>query len=185
MTVRRGRHGLKNDPERRQRIIDATARIIGSRGMNAVTFRSVATEAGVPLGSTTYHFVDKDDLLRSTVQSLKERSNEHIGAVLRRAIPSLGVARGVAATVEEITTDWRDEFFQGYGVYISTFSQRNLRDEVVDWTLVELFEEFMSPAAATALGYFVEGVLTHVILGNVRVTADELEPAITALLALE
>ena len=44
------------DPDRRQRIIDAAIRVVGEKGIAGLSHRSVAAEADVPLGSTTYHF---------------------------------------------------------------------------------------------------------------------------------
>lgn len=51
-------------PPRRRSILEATLRVIARGGADAVTHREVAAEAGVPLGSTTYYFASRDDLLR-------------------------------------------------------------------------------------------------------------------------
>lgn len=48
-------HGDTNDPKRR-RIADGAAHLIVSRGMEAVTHRSVAEAAGVPASTVVYHF---------------------------------------------------------------------------------------------------------------------------------
>jgi TetR/AcrR family transcriptional regulator, regulator of biofilm formation and stress response len=53
---------------RREQILEATLRIIGRAGRQAVTHRAVAEEAGVPLGSTTYYFESRDDLLRQALE---------------------------------------------------------------------------------------------------------------------
>jgi DNA-binding transcriptional regulator YbjK len=45
-------------------ILDAVLRVIAAEGAEAVTHRRVAAEAGVPLGSTTYYFASRDDLVR-------------------------------------------------------------------------------------------------------------------------
>lgn len=44
-------------------LLDATLRLIGDRGLHAITLREVAGAAGLSLGSTTYHFADRDALL--------------------------------------------------------------------------------------------------------------------------
>jgi len=44
----------------------ATLEVIKNQGMRAVRHRAVAAEAGVPLGSTTYHFKSIEDLIVST-----------------------------------------------------------------------------------------------------------------------
>lgn len=45
-----------NDPQRRERILQATLDTIAIHGIHAVTHRKIATCAGVPLGSLTYYF---------------------------------------------------------------------------------------------------------------------------------
>ena len=45
-----------DDPERRERIVTATIELLQDGGVVAVTARAVATRAGVPLGSVSYHF---------------------------------------------------------------------------------------------------------------------------------
>lgn len=54
-------------PKTRERILRATVELIGNEGIPAVTNRRVATEAGVALGSLTYHFPSQVDLLRESL----------------------------------------------------------------------------------------------------------------------
>ena len=53
--------------QRRRRILQAALAVIGSEGIGAVTHRSVAEVAQVPLGSLTYYFESKEDLLREAL----------------------------------------------------------------------------------------------------------------------
>jgi DNA-binding transcriptional regulator YbjK len=52
---------------KRGQILDASVRVFGTGGAAAVTHRAVANLAHVPLGSTTYYFTDRDDLLLQTM----------------------------------------------------------------------------------------------------------------------
>ncbi|MCU1451081.1 MAG: transcriptional regulator, TetR family, partial [Acidimicrobiales bacterium] len=54
--------------ERVEQILRATLTVIGRGGVGAVTHRSVAEEAGVPLGSMTYYFASKQELLREALR---------------------------------------------------------------------------------------------------------------------
>jgi len=60
-----GRSKTSKGEETRERIILATLNIIMRDGMRSVRHRAVAAEAGVPLGATTYHFKDIEDLIVS------------------------------------------------------------------------------------------------------------------------
>lgn len=53
----------RSDPLRRQKIIDCTLDIIAQRGTRFATYRTVAESIRVPLGSMTYHFPSRDDLI--------------------------------------------------------------------------------------------------------------------------
>lgn len=51
------------DPDRRDRIIDASLDVIAAHGVAGSSHRKIAEHAGVPLGSMTYHFTNMDELL--------------------------------------------------------------------------------------------------------------------------
>jgi DNA-binding transcriptional regulator YbjK len=56
----------------RQRIIQSAQKILVNEGFSAVTHRAVADDAAVPLGSTTYHFKDKQELISESLRQLLE-----------------------------------------------------------------------------------------------------------------
>lgn len=68
---------------KRDAIAAAAARVLAADGLEAVTHRAVAAAAGVPLGSTTYHFAGLDDLRQAAADRLAEadiaRMTEAIG----------------------------------------------------------------------------------------------------------
>jgi AcrR family transcriptional regulator len=54
------------DPEQsRRRILDAALELVGEGGPDRITHRSVAERAGISLGSTTYHFGSREELIRA------------------------------------------------------------------------------------------------------------------------
>jgi DNA-binding transcriptional regulator YbjK len=75
----RGAEGTLPQSElKRRSILDAALRVVASGGAEAVTHRRVAAEAGVPLGSTTYYFASRDDLLR---EAFRHHASAVYGAV--------------------------------------------------------------------------------------------------------
>lgn len=56
---------------RRSVIVQAAADLLTDGGPPAVTHRAVATRAGVPLGSTTYYFADRDELLAAAIEQAR------------------------------------------------------------------------------------------------------------------
>jgi len=66
------RKGKPNDPDRRARILRATLEIIGAEGVHAASYRRIAAQAGVPLGSATYYFSDLPALIVSAFETLRD-----------------------------------------------------------------------------------------------------------------
>jgi TetR/AcrR family transcriptional regulator, regulator of biofilm formation and stress response len=120
---------------RREQILEAALRVIGRSGTQSVTHRAVAEEAGVPLGSTTYYFESKDDLLRqalehvaaSEVESYRElgeelRSVESPDELADRLIEKL------VATVED-----RTSYIAEYELWLEAGRRPELRDAAQSW----------------------------------------------------
>ena len=62
--------------DRRRAIVEATLAVIGRGGVDAVTHRAVAIEAGVPLAATTYYFASKAELVQEALELVIVRSAE-------------------------------------------------------------------------------------------------------------
>ena len=60
--------------DRRRHIAATAAELVGTRGLEALTFRNVAEAAGSSTTVLTHYFTDKRDLLRSTFEAVAERS---------------------------------------------------------------------------------------------------------------
>src|ERR1035437_3025759 len=76
----RVRKGKPNDPERRTRILRAALEVIASEGVHAASYRRIAAQAGVPLGSTTYYFCDLETLIVSAFETLRGGFEPRYGA---------------------------------------------------------------------------------------------------------
>ncbi len=68
--------------QRRAEIIDAAVRVIAAAGLAGLSMRSVAAEAGMPLGALSYYFTGKADLV---AQSFRQLSEAEIDRVVRTA----------------------------------------------------------------------------------------------------
>lgn len=73
------------DPNRRERIIEATLETIANYGVSETTLRRVATAANVPLGSLTYHFTGRDDLLSQSFQKFTKQMLTHFDSYMSKA----------------------------------------------------------------------------------------------------
>lgn len=88
--------------ERRERILRATLEVIGRGGIGDVTHRAVAEAAGVPLGSMTYYFGAKDDLLRAALLLFVEEEIVRLNALAASIVDG-------GLTAEEVAAAFADE----------------------------------------------------------------------------
>jgi AcrR family transcriptional regulator len=77
--------------ERRRQLTDALLRIASTRGLQAVTMREVAAEAGVSLRLVQYYFTDKQTLLNSGLAELAARLDRRVKARAAEAGGNLSV----------------------------------------------------------------------------------------------
>lgn len=155
------------DPDRRTRIIDAALRVIAADGIAGLSHRTVAAEADVPLGSTTYHFGSLDELLTAALR----RSNENFAQALRDsrvcAEPS---GPGLADELTRVLGEWfageRGAIELEFELYLAALRRPVLRPVAAEWTAsaVELLSTRTDPATARALVALMDGVCLQVLL---------------------
>jgi AcrR family transcriptional regulator len=77
--------------ERRRQLTEALLRIASTRGLQAVSMREVAAEAGVSLRLVQYYFTDKQTLLNSGLAELAARLDRRVRARAAAAGGNLSV----------------------------------------------------------------------------------------------
>src|SRR3712207_773273 len=77
-----------NVEQQKAAIAAATARLIASSGLEAVSLRSVAAEAGVSMGRVQHYFATKDELLLEALQRSYRRMERRIGQRLQHGAGS-------------------------------------------------------------------------------------------------
>jgi TetR/AcrR family transcriptional repressor of bet genes len=70
--------------ERRHQIAEAVCRLVGRRGMDGVTLRHVAAEAGVSMGRVQHYFTTKDEMLLFAFHAISDRVEQRIGVAAGR-----------------------------------------------------------------------------------------------------
>jgi TetR/AcrR family transcriptional regulator, regulator of biofilm formation and stress response len=120
---------------RREQILEATLRVIGRSGREAVTHRAVAEEAGVPLGSTTYYFDSRDDLLGQALEHVaRKEADRHLelGQELRKARSARQLADMLLDQLVFEIED-RDAYIAEYELWLEAGRRPDLREPATAW----------------------------------------------------
>lgn len=137
--------------ERRRRLTGALLRIASTRGLQAVSMREIAAEAGVSLRVVQYYFTNKQALLESGLTELDARMERRF----RRRIADAGelTPRGVFAAV--------------LGVSLP-FDEQSERDSMA-WTAY--YTAALTDPALAAVGLTLPNALENFL--TVRLTAAQ------------
>ncbi|MEU9337508.1 TetR family transcriptional regulator [Streptomyces sp. NPDC048290] len=156
----------RHDPGRRQRIIDAAIRVAAAQGIAGLSHRTVAAEADVPLGSTTYHFATLDELLIAALR----QCNEGFATVLadHRALldGSTDLAAGLATVLGVWLAGERTGVELEYELYLAALRRPALRPVAAEWTdaVTEALAPHTDPVTARAVVALMDGICLQVLL---------------------
>ncbi|HEV7193938.1 MAG TPA: TetR/AcrR family transcriptional regulator [Jatrophihabitantaceae bacterium] len=122
-----------NVPEStRNRILHAALRIIGEHGIAGLTNRLVAKEAGLSLGSLTYHFTSQSELLREALLVFVTEETRRITAIADSLAPTVGSVEEAAAAAERAVTEMAlgPEEIGVYELYLQSARDPELHEAV-------------------------------------------------------
>ncbi|GAA4424165.1 TetR/AcrR family transcriptional regulator [Actinokineospora soli] len=134
----------------RASILRATLRVIGAEGIAGVTNRRIAREAGVSLGSITYHFDTQTSLLRESLLLFVSEETARLQAVASSASGPVSVDEA-AALVEQVveSTAFGSEEIAPLELFIQAGRDPSLRDAAA--TCFEAYDA-LAVSILTALG---------------------------------
>ena len=75
-------------PTRREALLDAAIRVLGTGGVRAVTHRAVDAEAGMGAGSTANHFSTREALFAGIVERFAQRERENFEEIAATICPT-------------------------------------------------------------------------------------------------
>ena len=104
--------------ERERPLMEATLRIIGRSGIDGVTHRAVAAEAGLSVGAVTHHFATRDALVDAALRFALARE---IGRLRALALSLQGKAFDLEAWIEQLTGWYAQELKAQAEVHIACY----------------------------------------------------------------
>jgi TetR/AcrR family transcriptional regulator, transcriptional repressor of bet genes len=174
---------------RREQIAEAAFRLAGTQGLDAVSLRHVAAEAGVSMGLVQHYFTTKDELLLFAFHTLSQRVEQRIAAALGGAPPS--GPRSLLRTLLTELLPLTDEARREAPVWIAFLARAVVEPRLADTLRAgdKSMREFVSeqirtaqragdtpahidPAReATTLLALADGLMSHVLMGQLDAAA--------------
>ncbi len=124
----------------KSRMIYGAARMVGTRGVGAMSLRELAKESGVPIGSTYHHFPGGR-------QQLIEEAIRTTGNAVTRRI-EVGRERGPVAALDAFGEEWRALLEDsGFGTGCPVFAVATGDDEELRVVATEVLESWQASLA--------------------------------------
>ncbi|MER7622683.1 TetR family transcriptional regulator [Streptomyces sp. NPDC126503] len=79
---------MARNPERRTALLDAAIEVLAGEGARGLTFRAVDARAGVPTGTSSNYFTDRDQMLSQVADRIFVRLTPEPGAIDAALLPA-------------------------------------------------------------------------------------------------
>ncbi|UGS38444.1 TetR/AcrR family transcriptional regulator [Capillimicrobium parvum] len=164
------------DPGRRDRIAAAALEIALGQGVHAVSHRTVAAAAGVPLGSTTYHFRTLDDLLSVAMGQAGQSYRAELEIWEAKLGPGADLAEAIADHIAGALDHDRARVVAEYELYLASIRRPQLAPASASWAaqFTRVLERRTDPPTARALTMLADGALMHALATGTDPDRDEL-----------
>lgn len=166
------------DPGRRERIARAAIAVVAERGVEGLTHRAVATAAGVPLGSTTYHFATLDDLLEMALETAAQDNIRRLREWGARLPVHSDFARALSGLVmDSLNGEDRSSAVVEYELYVAALHRPRLRAASAAWdiALAEFFAARTDPLTGRLLAAAFCGLVMQGLVADPPPGRDEIE----------
>ena len=173
--------------DRRLLLLQTTLRLIATEGIDAVSHRSVAERAGVPLGSTTYWFASRQDMLRQALEYFArlelDTLRERLAGVLDRR---LSRRRLVDEFTSHLVTQLGEERWSAmsqYALLNEAARQPELEQVCREWNegwrelLTEVFTSLGAPEPELEAKMFL-AMLDGLLLAQLAVPDEDVENSV-------
>ena len=172
------------DPDRPLRIALAAFQVVADNGVEGLTHRAVAAVAGVPLGSTTYHFATLDDLLSAAIAQAKKSTDTELAAWANTLGPNNSLADAVTNYVMDTLTGHWGRMVVEHELYMAALRRPKLRALSREWdeAFPNVLAKHTDAVTAQAVAMIVDGMFVRAFIHGMP-TRVEVEEVLRLLLS--
>jgi DNA-binding transcriptional regulator YbjK len=152
--------------------------VIVKSGVEGLSHRTVAAEAGVPLGSTTYYFASLDEILLAAALRAMADDKASLSAWAEGISREADLAQALA---ERIMDDaHRSQMVANVRLYFAAATRPELQQLAYEWSMVmtHVLEPFVDEVTAEALSALYDAMIIRVMISGERVDQSEIERVI-------
>jgi DNA-binding transcriptional regulator YbjK len=168
------RFGAKGDAKRRA-LIEAAYRSVLAGGVQNLTFRAVASEAAVPLGSVSYYFATRTILVQEVLRHARARVQRNYRRVERRVKAGTPWVVALADHVAWVTGEDRPSLTRDYEMFLYGLDHDDLAEVSKTWTTSanESLLRILPPDLQEPVSFMLEGMFLTAAKTGRRFTSDE------------
>ncbi|AYL60871.1 TetR/AcrR family transcriptional regulator [Citrobacter youngae] len=154
-----------NDPQRRDKIVQATLDAVIIHGVHGVTHRKIAMIAEVPLGSMTYYFSGIDELLMEAFERFTDTMSVQYQAFFAGVENAPQACHAITDMIYSSQVTTPDNMELMYQLYAFASRKPALKTVMQNWMLrsQQTLEQWFEPVTARALDAFIEGMTLHFV----------------------
>jgi DNA-binding transcriptional regulator YbjK len=171
------------DPQRRDRVARAAIKVVAERGIEGLTHRAVAAEADVPLGSTTYHFANLDELLAAALETAAAENIAELRAWGETVDTKPDLAAAMAELIMRSLGPDRALWMVGFELYVAALRRPGLRQFSVAWdsAFVDILIRYVDEPTARALVASCNGLIIQVLLADPPPSKRDIEAIVRSI----
>jgi AcrR family transcriptional regulator len=115
-------------------LLDAAIRVLGERGVRALTHRAVDAEAGVPAGSTANYFPTREALFESIVVRVSALERDRFDELAAKVVPTTPaeLGRAIAHWAIDATGVHRTLTLSRYAILVEAGNNAKIRHQLAE-----------------------------------------------------
>ncbi|MEU9148313.1 TetR family transcriptional regulator [Streptomyces sp. NPDC048349] len=173
----KARRTRRHDPNRRERIAEVAEELIAERGLEGLTHRAIAERADVSLSSTTYHFADREALIRAALERASDRFAGFVSQWaedLATATPER-IAEALADSVLSCLGEGRTRAVVEYELHVAALRRPELRESASRpaQASTAAMTPIVGPAIAATIPPLMTGLCLHAMTAPTPPTRTE------------
>ena len=164
----------RHDPNRRERIIEAAIDSIAEHGVAGTSQRRIASEAGVQVGSLSYHFENSDHILKEAFTHCVDVIRGQMESRFAEVEDANGAIEAAVLLIHEDFQSSKRElilYHELYAITLRSPDYRPLTAGMIDIGAT-LLVKFFDRVTADAINTYIEGACCYVALSAVPETPE-------------